>query len=38
LPHDEAAQREHLKEVEEDLRRDQEVVIGTIVVVAHRTS
>lgn len=24
LPHDEAAQREHLKEVEEDLRRDQE--------------
>jgi hypothetical protein len=24
LPHDEAAQREHLQEVEEDLRRDQE--------------
>jgi hypothetical protein len=24
LPHDEAAQREHLKEVEEDLRRDHE--------------
>lgn len=24
LPHDEAAQREHLKEVDEDLRRDQE--------------
>jgi hypothetical protein len=24
LPHDEAAQREHLREVDEDLRRDQE--------------
>ena len=24
MPHDEAAQREHLKEVDEDLRRDQE--------------
>jgi hypothetical protein len=24
LPHDEAAQREHLKEVDEDVRRDQE--------------
>jgi hypothetical protein len=34
LPHDEDAQREHLKEVDEDLRRDQ---LADSVAKAHST-